>query len=115
LRKSEKTLGMRTRNLPEQFPDPILLDILILVETTFPPLSMATRMLFLDTLMGTSGHQSAKTTPSVGLGVAVNDILQHWVIQKETVHRTIAACHEVLLEPSLVEATDTGFTSVPRA
>ena len=72
-------------------------------------------MLLLDTLMGPGGHQSAKTTPSMSLGVAVNDILQHWVIQKETVNRTIAACHEVLLEPSLVEATNTGFASVPRA
>lgn len=65
--------------------------------------------------MGTGGHQSAETAPSMGLGVAVNDILKHWVIQEETVNRTVTACHEVLLEPSLVETTNTGFASVARA
>lgn len=102
-------------HLPEQFPGSVLLDIFILVQATFPPLGVTTRVLFLDTLVSTGGHQGAKSAPSMGLCVTVDYVLEHRVIQQESIDGTVAASDKILLEASLVQTADASLASVARA
>lgn len=99
---------------PEQLPDSILFDILVLVQSALPPLRMTSRMLFLDALVSPRSHEGTKSTPGVRFGVAVDDVLHHGVIEQEAVHGAVASLDEVLLEPALVEAADALLATVSR-
>jgi len=97
----------------KDFPHAILLDVLVLVDATLPPLHQAPRVCVLDALMGARRHHAAEATfRASALVVHVDDALDLGVIEQEAVHRAITAGHEGLGEAIDVEPLHALFAIV---
>lgn len=109
---------MPKRKVPitEQLPHAVLLDVLVLIQASLPPLPVAARVVLLDALVRARLHERAHAAPGVRARlVDVDNVLHHDVVQQPAVHRSVAALDEALLEPALVEALDARFAAVAGA
>lgn len=101
---------------PEDLPRAILFDILILVDTSFPPLYKAARVCVLDALVGTGGHHASEATFSAGaLRIDVYDTLDLRMVEKEAMYRAITAIDERFGEAANIQALDTLLAIVAAA
>ena len=86
--------------LPD-LPDTIFFDVLILVETTLPPLNEAAGMGILDAFVGSGAHECTKTAQgSSSILGDVDDILQLGVVEEKAMDRTVPSLDKIACEPS---------------
>lgn len=103
-------------SIAKKLPDTILLDVLVLIDAALPPLDVAAWMRLIDTVVGAGAHDGAHAHPGVaGVGVDIDNVLHHGVVQQEAVHGAVAALDKGGLEAALVEAADACFPAVARA
>jgi hypothetical protein len=90
--------------LPD-LPHPVLFDILILVDTAFPPLDEAAGVGILDALVGSSTHQCTETPfGMVSIWCDVDNVLHLGVVEEEAVDGTVASLYEMTCESSNIES-----------
>lgn len=92
---------------PEDLPRAILLDVLVLIYASFPPLDQPSGMRILDALVGAGRHHAAETAfGSSTFDINVDNALDLRVIEKEAVNWAISAVHEGFRESIDVETLD---------
>ena len=92
----------------KRLPNPILFDVLVLVDSSFPPLPEASWMLMCDAGVRSSGHESPHPTPSPSpLLVDIDDLLHHGVIEQVSKYRTIPSFGKFVPKSVDVETFDT--------
>jgi hypothetical protein len=98
---------------PEDLPNAVLFDVLILVYAALPPLYQPAGVRVLDAVMGASGHHAAKATlRSRAVCVDVDDTLHLWMVEQKAVNGAIAAGYEGFREAADVETLDALFAMV---
>jgi hypothetical protein len=98
---------------PEDLPHAVLLDVLVLVYATLPPLYQPTWVRVLDAFVGAGGHHAAEATlRSRAVCVDIDDALHLRVVEEEAVNGPIAASYEGFREAADVETLDSLFAMV---
>jgi len=95
--------SMPLRSIPQSLnlPNPIFLDIFILIQGSFPPLfqEFGIRIFRPNTLMQSSLHVTSKSSfCSFPILADIDDVLVHGMIKQESETRSIAAVGKLFLE-----------------
>lgn len=81
----------------EDLPYPVFFDVLVLVNTALPPLTLAAGVFGGEGLMGASAHEgSAAVFGDVCAGLEVYDVLADEVVEKPAVNGTVSATDKVI-------------------
>jgi hypothetical protein len=90
---------------PEDLPYAVLLDILVLVDASFPPLYEATRVRVFDALVRAGRHHATEAALRAGtFEVHVDNALDLRVIEQKAMDGAVAAFHKGIGEAPDVEA-----------
>lgn len=97
----------------EDFPSTLLLNVLVFIYASFPPLYQSTRVRILDALVRARGHHATKASfGSDATGINVYDALDLRMIKQETMHGSIATLHKVLCKAPDVQSLNALFAIV---
>jgi hypothetical protein len=97
----------------ENLPHSVLLDVLVLVHTSLPPLYQAARVGVLDAFVCAGGHHTAETAlcPSA-VCIDIDYALHLRVVEEKAVNGAVATSHKHLSETADVEALNARFAIV---
>jgi hypothetical protein len=98
----------------EDLPDSVLFDVLILVETAFPPLDETAGMRVLDAFMGPGAHESSEATAgSCPVAGDVDYVLHLGVIEEEAMDGAISSVYKAFCETTKIKPLHSVLASVP--